>query len=369
MSSDQTGGGGWVNPGEPPPPANPLPGQPPTGYPPPPAGYAPPYGWQPYGARAVPRPGVVPLRPLGVGELLDGGFTTIRRYPGPTLGFAAVVMLVVQVARLVATYLLLHGVTSDLNDSLRHGTDLVSNSAYLARSNALDGIMFVVTFFATLLVSGLMSVVVSEGVLGRPLHIAEAWQRTRPAIWRLVGVSLAVAGIAIGIAIVGLLPGIVVIVAGPTAAGVGLLVVGGLAAFVVDAYVLVSLQLASPVVVLEKAGVATALRRSRALVRGSWWRVFGIGLLAGIIATVVAGIIEVPFGIAGGSAALFTGNPGQAFGFTALLVTGIGGFLADTLVRPFSAGVITLLYVDRRMRSEGLDLTLAQAANPQPATT
>ncbi len=45
---------------------------------------------------------------------------------------------------------------------------------------------------------------------------------------------------------------------------------------------------------LEKQGIVTAMRRSARLVRGSWWRVFGIQLLAAIIAYVVAAIIVIP---------------------------------------------------------------------------
>ena len=36
----------------------------------------------------APKPGIVPLRPLGVGEILDGAFTSMRRYPKATLGLS-----------------------------------------------------------------------------------------------------------------------------------------------------------------------------------------------------------------------------------------------------------------------------------------
>ena len=45
----------------------------------------------------------------------------------------------------------------------------------------------------------------------------------------------------------------------------------------------------------------------------------------------------------------------------------MGGLVAGTIVRPFSAGVAALLYIDRRMRAEALDLTLARAA-AEPAS-
>src|SRR6185437_13413729 len=44
-------------------------------------------GW----AAPAPMPGGVPLRPLGVGEILSGAFTLIRRNPMATLGLAAII--------------------------------------------------------------------------------------------------------------------------------------------------------------------------------------------------------------------------------------------------------------------------------------
>jgi len=102
-------------------------------------------------------------------------------------------------------------------------------------------------------------------------------------------------------------------------------------------------------------------------VSGSWWRTFGIFLLASIIAGVISGIVTVPFQLAGGLGSALSGHPGDQYHFVPLLLTGIGTFLGGTLVRPFSASVIALLYIDRRMRAEALDLTLQQAAANNPS--
>ena len=42
----------------------------------------------------------------------------------------------------------------------------------------------------------------------------------------------------------------------------------------------------------------------------------------------------------------------------------IGAVAAGTVTRPITAGVIVLLYVDMRMRKEGLDLALRTASGP-----
>jgi hypothetical protein len=313
----------------------------------------------------APKPGIIPLRPLGVGELLDGAFTTIRRYPAATLGLAAGVMLVVETIQVLVQYVLLRGVDTSTSVSANGSFSSTSGSGS-GSAAAASIIVVVIGLVAAALLAGMLSTVVSKGVLGRPVSAAEAWAETRPRLLRLIAVTLLVLVISLVAAGLCIVPGIVVLVAVPsTAPGVILLVVGGIAAFAVAVWVWVGLLFATPIVVFEKQGVWAALNRSRTLIRGGWWRTFGIELLAALISGTISSIIVVPFVIAGGIGNTFGNNPTTQLTFTHLLLTGIGGFLAGTLVRPFTGGMVALLYVDRRMRAEGLDLTLAQAAtNP-----
>jgi hypothetical protein len=308
---------------------------------------------------------VIPLRPLGVGELLDGAFTTIRRYPAATLGLAAAVMLVVEVIQLVASYYLLRGVTDTTIST--DGTLNSGASDLLARAGTIELILIVVTLLATSLLTGILAAIVGQGVLGRPMSAGAAWAATRSVFGRLLGVTMLTFLIECGIVIVGVLPGIAIALAGAHTAGVALALVGAIGGGVAGIYVQISLTFATPVVMLEKQGIRAALSRSRSLVHGSWWRVFGIWLLATIIAQVIAGVIGAPFAILGGLGSIFSGHAQDQFQFTPLLLSGIGGLLGATLVRPFSAGVVALLYLDRRMRVEALDLTLQQAAARNPS--
>ena len=84
-----------------------------------------------------------------------------------------------------------------------------------------------------------------------------------------------------------------------------------------------------------------------------FWRVFGITLLAGIIVAVAGGILQLPFTVVGAVS-------GSGIGGTVILV--IGTIAAGTVTRPITAGVTVLLYVDMRMRKEGLDLALRTAS-------
>jgi hypothetical protein len=52
-----------------------------------------------------------------------------------------------------------------------------------------------------------------------------------------------------------------------------------------------------------------------------------------------------------------------------ILISAVGGVVAGAVARPISAGVAVLLYVDLRMRREGLDLVLQTAAGGSSTPT
>jgi hypothetical protein len=52
----------------------------------------------------------------------------------------------------------------------------------------------------------------------------------------------------------------------------------------------------------------------------------------------------------------------------AIIVSAIGGIIVGSITRPVLAGVTVLLYLDMRMRKEGLDLVLQNAAQNQQLT-
>ena len=90
----------------------------------------------------------------------------------------------------------------------------------------------------------------------------------------------------------------------------------------------------------------------------------GILLLAAIITYIGQVIIAVPTGVLAGLPA--QGQPSQ-YGslpvtFAQLLISGIGTIAGGAVFYPFNAAVTALLYIDLRMRREGLDVRLAQSA-------
>ena len=125
--------------------------------------------------------------------------------------------------------------------------------------------------------------------------------------------------------------------------------------------------LALPVLVVERAGVFTALSRSRALVRGRFWAVLGLLLLAFVITLVCGGLA----GAVTGGFASAAGADDEATGAVASFVSSVAGM---TVAVPIAAAMLLTMYVDQRVRHEGLtraDVERALAggdveAMPQP---
>ena len=100
-------------------------------------------------------------------------------------------------------------------------------------------------------------------------------------------------------------------------------------------------------ILVEGKGPLDALGRSRQLVRGSWWRVFGIGvvfvLVFGVFSTVLGIVAAIPGSIVG-------------------LVSPAAGAIVTVIIGSAAAPVLyigtTLVYLDLRVRNEGYTLEL-----------
>lgn len=321
-----------------------------------------------FGTPPAPKPGIVPLRPLGVGELIDGSFACIRRNPKATLGLAA---LVSAVAGVLHTVVLL-AFSPDLVSTVENASATTPAPAVLvalvAKGTALALVGGVVQLVATLILTGMLTAVVGEAVLGRTATVAQAWRAARPRLPALLGVSLAVPAVvcllflvAVALPVAGLL-----LVHAPVPITVFVGGVLAVAVIGVTVWLGVSWAVAAPAVVLEGVGPIHALRRSYALVKGGFWRVLGILLLAALLVFLVGGLLSLPFAI-GQEIPVLTHPDPHGLTFTLSVVIGqLGSIVSGTVTSPFSAGVAVLLYVDLRMRREGLDLALRAAASTPP---
>jgi hypothetical protein len=365
-STPPTPDGGW-GPGYPTP-AGPPPGGAPSygpGYtpaPPPPSAdlrgmpRPPGLGFVPPAAR----PGIIPLRPLGLGEILDGAFRAIRANPRVMFGFSAVVVAITVAIQSVLQWYVggivaaqLSDITSDLDPTGELGfTETLAPALAALVTAPLIAI-------ATTVVTGLLIVSVSRSVIGRRITVADAWSQS----WRRVLLLLVFSFVTTVTVLAAWSAWVTVLVLLGNAeqwvpmAVVGVL--GGLALLVATPWFLVRTLLIPPALVLEGTSVGTALRRGWKLTRGSFWRLLGIYLLTSIMVGIVSQLILTPSQVV----ASFVLQDPLLTSFGGLALTGVASAIAYTLTTSFMAAVIALLYIDVRMRREALDVELTRAAS------
>ena len=283
--------------------------------------------------------GIIPLRPLSAAEILDAPFAAMRRYPGPMLGFG----LAVGVLYGGATFAWTLGLSEAISD--RWGGDV----------SAVVGLVCLV--FAILLgvvAAGWQTALTADAALGRELTGGQIWAQVKPRLWTLALSSLvAIVPALVFVAFVAL----AVLIHGAFAALAAL-------AFIPLVWLVVPAMLLAPAVVLEGASVRVAVRRALALTRGHWWRIFWFNVLAGIVMQLVSSAIVLPFQV--GSFGFLTGNFLELSdtSLTATVLTAISTTLSYAIATPLFAGVIAVLYLDIRIRTEAFDLT-ATGAVPQ----
>ncbi|MFE3865663.1 hypothetical protein ACFXPT_35345 [Streptomyces goshikiensis] len=309
-------------------------------------------GWGTWGPPPAAKPGVIPLRPLGLGEILDGAVTTMRTHWRSVLSISLAVAVLVQVFSVLVQKYSGDRLTIEPGSQARM-EDFSDTSALLTLA------AYLLQLLGGLLVTAMLTMIFSRAVLGRPSTVGGAWRDARGQLLRLAGLTLLIGFGAVTVFVLLILPGVL-------AGSLGLGVLGGLAAAVLVTWLWIRLSLASPALMLEKATIRTALARSSKLVNGSWWRIFGITALTALITALVSAIIVYP--LLAVSVALFGGGlEGLADGtalnsWGSLILTAIGSVIALTITMPIQSGVTVLLYIDQRIRREALDLELARAA-------
>ena len=356
-------------PGIPQPPANPWAQQQGNPWTQQPAAYAPqasaweqpnPYRGGPLpapGYMPPPKPGIIPLRPLGLGEIMDGAFQACRRNAMAAFGNAFVVQAIIT--------LLLVGLGAGLFFSfeawLQSGTGEVTGPLIGTVTGAVSTLGGL-SVAGVLIVQGLLVIPVVRSTLNLKTRFGQVWRLARGTLGRLAGLALLMlAGAAVGATIVVVLAYLII----DTFEAMGLLVVIPAVFAVIAAVVWISvkLSLAPAALVLEGLGVIPAIRRSWHLTGRNWWRTFGIMALTSLIVNILTQVLSVPLTLATSMLSLADS--------TALMVLGTVLLFAFTLLLAalacaFQSAVTALLYIDLRIRREGFDLALMkEQENPQ----
>lgn len=312
----------------------------------------------------APRPGIVPLHPYGFGTTLGRSFTALRQNPGVLLGFALGVQALAFLVLILAVGGVAFAAFSRL-ETLTPGTE--EFDAVMAGSVAITAVTGVVLSLAAgalgVLVQGVVVSEVAHAVVAEKLTLRALWRRVRPVVGRLIGYAFLLL-LAVAVAVAGVVAVLIALgtVALPAAILGGVLTLLG--AIPLALWLNTKLLLVPAVIILEHAGIGAALTRSWRLTRTRFWPTLGVIVVISLTFGVLAQLVGIPLQIAslGLTTVLSpTGEP-DVGALVALLVTAVLTQIVTILIQCVALIVqstaTTLVYIDCRMRHEGLDLDL-----------
>jgi hypothetical protein len=189
-----------------------------------------------------------------------------------------------------------------------------------------------------------------RGLLGRKLSIADSVRLSRAGWVLLTIVVLALGAALMWLPLIALLKGW-----------------GVIPALLLTAWLAVMTSLVVPVIVLERRRPFAAIGRSWRLILGSYWRVFGIYFLTYLMTSTISFVINFPLGFGSGLIG-GAGLSNEATASAAVVIYAIAEIVIVSLTITIQVGVLVLVYADMRMRKEGMDLVLRQAALNQRLT-
>ncbi len=307
----------------------------------------------------MPRGVDVPFRPMSISEMLDGAIAGIRHSTRTVLGVSVAISTVVQVTGSLISY---YFIGQEARGEVTPRVLLRSVGAQAT----LGGIDLILTAFGILFLSGLLAPVLARTMFGLDISLRQVWLDVRARFGQLLLMAFVLIVISLAALALPALP-FALAAAGNAHPAIGVLsaLFGFPAGVVLMLWLYVLLVQSVPALVMERQGIGGALARARRLSKGRWWRTFGTLLLA-MLVTVFMGFfaLRIPFLIA--QVVLF-GDSGSGSDqvLPALALDTVGRIVSWSVVLPFDAGVIALLYMDRRMRREGLDLDLATRPAPE----
>jgi len=263
---------------------------------------------------------------MNFADLLDGAFTVYRANARTLVTVAAVLLLPVQLlVAWLSRDLFAGGATGLLNDPAASRFTFSQGSSVAGTLVALGSSVLVIPFLY-----GVASRVASASYFGGELGPAAALRAVRGRWWSLIAAWVVV----------------------HLAEGAGAMMLAFPALLVMALFMAVA-----PAIVIEDLGPIQGMRRSAHLLGPRVFPVLGVALGS---AVVVAGV-NFALGWLPALLGVATGPWGWLFRAAGAVATGV-------LTTPYVAIVATLVYLDARIRSEGMDVALLAGRLRYPGT-
>ena len=317
-------------------------------------------GWAP-----PPKPGLIPLRPIGLGTLLGASFQVLRRNPKATFGSG----LIIQAAIMLVTVLVVGLVTLWAFDRIDSAP--LDQQDAVAAGSVLTGVLSAIiplalTVIASALLQAIIVVEVARATLGEKQRLSALWRRAATRLWPLALWTLLITGaLLLGVAVVAGIVVLLVAVGGVAGIVAGVLVgvFGGLLLAAASFYFYTKTSVVPSLIVLENLSVRASVIRSWSLTRGYFWRTLGVLLLVTLIVQVISQVVSLPVSLVLGFGTVLV-DPNGAFALESSIVTVVVTLIVAIPIAAVAAVVqsaaVALIYLDLRMRKEGLDLELAR---------
>lgn len=309
---------------------------------------------------------VFPLRRMVPDELFSAAVAVIRRSPKAVLGVPFLAGLVNFGLTLVMMLVL------PSSSYMRMLTDPGAfEDPDLALGVATDAAFLWVTFASSAVTSLVLAVATAYMVLptlraayglhtGMGQTVRLRLGRLGPTVLNLLLLGLILSAVALPVFFLAVLLLVVTLFIG------SVVILPGL--FLALCWVTAAVMYAPLAVVVERLGPFAAIGRSWRLNRGHWWRNTGLVALLYVILALVFTIASMPLMLTVAlpellESSLSTG--GEWAGFAVFALTELYGTVLSTLFIGVVGTVISLMYLNARIRQEALDVTLLAAADPR----
>ena len=326
---------------------------------------------------APPKPGVIPLRPLGLGEILDGAFQAARRNGKAMFGSALIFQLATSAIMLLVMFLAFGTFITDIftmDPNTFNESDPAAMDALGSALVTFSVSILLASFLAVLIqmvLQGALVVPVLRAALNRKTSFGQMWRLAKPRIGSLLLLAIlyAAATLLAMVLFTGILVGLLLAMgllentAGVLGA-IGLALLLSLPFVALAVWIGTKVLLAPAAIVVENIGAIAGIKRSWQLTKNNFWRTFGTSILAAIIAGVIASIITTPVSFLAGllTPMMLGADPTAEQAITQMLIvqaiSAVVGAIVGAVTLAFQAGVTALIYVDLRMRRDGFDVAL-----------
>lgn len=302
------------------------------------------------------QPGIVALRPLSFGDFLVVPFRAMRFNRAVMIGTPLLLATASSLLTVLALWLAFQDPRLDITSSNGGGSGVTAPTVIVA-------VIAVLSWLATdLFASAILVPAVARAFLGERITIKQAFAKVRPRIGALIVIDLILFGIVAVYTVV-----IAFAMVGLTAAddsGALALVAStfGQWLFVPLAAVLgVYLPAVKGAMILEGAGPRRSIARSLKLIPGRfWWTI----LILLVVRTVVGFVEQFSLGIGfiAGLFVAFAPDTNPVILVVIALLIAVALIVTCILEYSLAGSVNALIYLDLRMRKEGLAFDMARAA-------